>query len=1108
MRLPTWDELQSVPEQRDVLEYPLDRSLFVAGPPGSGKTVLAVQRAEMAATLVADDAGPSVAIVTYNRMLRRLVDILGEGGLRARTMHSFVSGDYQSRSDSPVPTDPSDTYAYDWDTISSRLEEAGEHPNRPHLVVDEGQDLPREFFEYASRYVSRTITVFADDDQALGERRTTLEQIKAAAGLENPIILSQNHRNTPEIARLAEHFHSGRLPAATVVRSSLRELPRLVRTSGLDSIAGLIANWCSNRGGSIGVIVNRNETGSDLHGNLRRRLPQRRVDIYRHKDKNEDSIEMLEPGVTILNKESVKGQEFDTVFILELEEFIPCANDVERRAMYMMCTRARDQLFLVHDGPLSAGARAALPDARVLERTSPEGQIAMPLLPTDEQVPEARWLGLATDHRRLFDALQDGWLRPVEPQAGVLVGVGRYLAERIPDRQGHPIPVYIELDAEKLPGLSAHAFRGGRWKRCSIREVESSDTALYWPGALPVFAIREITVSAKEEHARLAGMAKSASNLVLPEEIRVGRVPEVTSGPEGQPSEVTSPLPISGDEDAVRGAMAMAVWAAPGIDPWLDLLTTALASDRSRLPSLASNVDASWWRFPPWAPPLDDTEPLDLQDRLWRAAVLALRTSTTEGRIAPRELAERIARDSSSRCERSTDRDRIRAWLASTNMILCAESTIRLDGWRSCPVGIAIQLVLTRPDPVRFKTWFQDLPGLPPAVAWSAAALCGLLHGYRGLDAHFRGGAFQRELLSILALRACTDAAREVDWPSLSSGEPSWRRESGNFVLSWGAREFARRPEKARGRWYAANFEDEATRRKALEAATGLDWQCTYRGEFVLRDVQTPLRGSSKVRVMDESAPRFEVEGEVRLRVPKETTIEEIFDADSFRRLVAVEGIERGRLPNPPTLPAPGPKAEEMVVPGLRYVPDFLSENEEAELVATIDRGVWGSELKRRVQHHGWRYDYKARELDRSMHLGPLPDWADQLARRLEAEGLVPQRPDQVIVNEYVGDQGISAHVDSPSFADGIATISLLESWEMVFREKSSRRKVPQVLERRSVAIMGGDARDRWTHEIPHRKTEPGSSGKVKRGRRISLTFRKVKGSDPPDGKGEPGHPT
>ena len=74
--------------------------------------------------------------------------------------------------------------------------------------------------------------------------------------------------------------------------------------------------------------------------------------------------------MTILNKASVKGQEFDSVFILELESFIPFANDVERRAMYMMCTRARDNLFLVHGpGPLSPQASQALPGPDTLERS-------------------------------------------------------------------------------------------------------------------------------------------------------------------------------------------------------------------------------------------------------------------------------------------------------------------------------------------------------------------------------------------------------------------------------------------------------------------------------------------------------------------------------------------------------------------------------------------------------------------------------------------------------------------------------------------------------------------------------------------------------------------
>ena len=368
MRLPTWKELEAQPEQLAVLEHPLDRSLFVVGPPGSGKTVLAVQRARLAAQA---GSSSSVAVVTFNRMLRRLLNLIDDGGdLDVSTMHSFVWRDYQRRTGCEPPSLPHGQYAYHWKAMLEALREhAQATPDREHLVVDEGQDLPEGFFRYASRHVSRVVTVFADEDQALRARSTTLEQIGRAVGLSDPVILARNHRNTTEIARLAEHFHGGRLPAATVLRRGPGELPRLFRLRNLEAIAVRVSNWFSNRGGSVGVIVSQNQFARDFHAALSKRLPDGRVDIYESDRKNEDSINVLDPGVTILNKESVKGQEFDTVFIMELDRFIPFTDESARRAMYMMCTRARDNLFLVH-GPadLSSAALAALPGPDVLER--------------------------------------------------------------------------------------------------------------------------------------------------------------------------------------------------------------------------------------------------------------------------------------------------------------------------------------------------------------------------------------------------------------------------------------------------------------------------------------------------------------------------------------------------------------------------------------------------------------------------------------------------------------------------------------------------------------------------------------------------------------------
>ena len=147
------------------------------------------------------------------------------------------------------------------------------------------------------------------------------------------------------------------------------DLPVLVRSPSDKATATSIANELRNRAGSIGVIVSQNATGDSVCELLSNQLKNQRVDKYSNRLQNEDDIDVRATGVTVLSKESVKGQEFDTVFILELEDFIPCTNDAEFRAMYMMCTRARDRLYLVHGPqPLSREARAALPDEDVLER--------------------------------------------------------------------------------------------------------------------------------------------------------------------------------------------------------------------------------------------------------------------------------------------------------------------------------------------------------------------------------------------------------------------------------------------------------------------------------------------------------------------------------------------------------------------------------------------------------------------------------------------------------------------------------------------------------------------------------------------------------------------
>ena len=181
------------------------------------------------------------------------------------------------------------------------------------------------------------------------------------------------------------------------------------------------------------------------------------------------------------------------------------------------------------------------------------------------------------------------------------------------------------------------------------------------------------------------------------------------------------------------------------------------------------------------------------------------------------------------------------------------------------------------------------------------------------------------------------------------------------------------------------------------------------------------------------------------------------------------------------------------MIPGLTYLPNYLSAAEQDGLLAVIDQGVWITDLKRRVQHFGYVYDYKKRQLDPSMYLGALPEWAQTLAERLHADGFAPAVPDQVIVNEYQPGQGIAPHVDCvPCFGDTIFSISLGSPCVMDFTPLKGAGAVPLLLEPCSLVVMQGESRYQWKHAIAPRKRDMIDGKVIERQRRVSLTLRKV----------------
>ena len=173
---------------------------------------------------------------------------------------------------------------------------------------------------------------------------------------------------------------------------------------------------------------------------------------------------------------------------------------------------------------------------------------------------------------------------------------------------------------------------------------------------------------------------------------------------------------------------------------------------------------------------------------------------------------------------------------------------------------------------------------------------------------------------------------------------------------------------------------------------------------------------------------------------------------------------------------------------------DVITSTEEDTILQAINAGPWSHDMCR-VQHYGYRYDYRARAAARATPAAAFPPWADLLAERL-ADHFDGARPEQCIVNEYAPGEGIGMYADADSFGPVVVSVSLADEWPMRFRPASIRPyrrdgmhdDEVALLPRRSAIVLRGRARTHWMHGICR------NDSRARTATRISATFRTMAG--------------
>jgi DNA oxidative demethylase len=176
-------------------------------------------------------------------------------------------------------------------------------------------------------------------------------------------------------------------------------------------------------------------------------------------------------------------------------------------------------------------------------------------------------------------------------------------------------------------------------------------------------------------------------------------------------------------------------------------------------------------------------------------------------------------------------------------------------------------------------------------------------------------------------------------------------------------------------------------------------------------------------------------------------------------------------------------------VEGLTYIEDFLTGDEERQVLAAIEpldyRAVTmhGQTARRTVRMFGLDYDYSSRDV---VPADPLPESLCWLRER--AAGLIERDPEdlaQILVSHYPPGAGIGWHRDAPMFGSKIVGVSLHASARMRFQRtvKGGPREVEAIeLAPRSAYVLAGSARWSWQHTVPPTKEL-----------RYSITFRTLR---------------
>ncbi|QIW15688.1 hypothetical protein A4G20_04755 [Pasteurellaceae bacterium RH1A] len=371
-RLPDADELNR--DQIYVRDLPLDGVHLIVGGPGTGKSVMTLLRAGRL-----ERAKKDYIYLAYNKLLiqssvQMTQSFLKEGLKIAQWQSWFCQyvRQYLDLDNIPTKEGASSKFDWDWQAVLAHIDslpfEKLEIADKPYLIIDEGQDMPPEFYRALISIGFENFYIAADQNQQITERNSSIKDLKDEFSLEADEVnyISMNYRNTSRIAKLANEFYTDEASNKPEIPDRDNELiPVLYTYHNPELIYQKILNTMTlDKSKLAGVICPNNKIREQFYKHLKNNEKGILVRTYAHGI--QESLNFNQGGIIVINGQSCKGLEFDYVFLGDVNKYYFNPNDPKivsdsKKLFYVMTSRPKEQLILLQHGEESH-IKSILPD--------------------------------------------------------------------------------------------------------------------------------------------------------------------------------------------------------------------------------------------------------------------------------------------------------------------------------------------------------------------------------------------------------------------------------------------------------------------------------------------------------------------------------------------------------------------------------------------------------------------------------------------------------------------------------------------------------------------------------------------------------------------------